>query len=47
MFLRFYLVMQERIYNKYYLKMNATDGITPDLLELFNEEAKKVPHRWN
>ena len=41
------LVMQERLDNGYYLKMKATDGIAPDLLEMFHEEMMKTPHRWN
>jgi hypothetical protein len=41
------LVMQERLDNKYYLKMKATDGIAPDLLAMLHEEMIKVPHRWN
>jgi hypothetical protein len=41
------LVMQERLDNKYYLKMKATDGIAPDLLAMLHEELMKVPNRWN
>jgi len=41
------LVMQERLYNKYYLKMKATDGIAPDLLAMLHEELMKVTNRWN
>jgi hypothetical protein len=41
------LVMQERLDNKYYLKMKATDGIAPDLLAMLHEELMKVPYRWN
>jgi len=41
------LVMQERLDNKYYLKMKAADGIAPDLLDVLHEELMKVPHRWN
>jgi hypothetical protein len=35
------LVMQERFDNNYYLKMKATDGIAPDLWELYWEEFNK------
>jgi len=35
------LVMQERLYNKYYLKMEADDEISPDLMELYREEFNK------
>jgi len=31
------VVMQERLDNDYYLKMNADDVIAPDLLELYLE----------
>jgi hypothetical protein len=41
------LVMQERLDNKYYLKMKATDVIAPDLLAMLHEEMMKVPYRWN
>ncbi|MCJ7728910.1 MAG: hypothetical protein MUO27_03400 [Sedimentisphaerales bacterium] len=41
------LVMQERLDNKYYLKMKATDGIAPDLLAMLHEELMKKPYRWN
>lgn len=41
------LVMQERLDNKYYLKMKATDGIAPDLLAMLHEELMKVPYCWN
>jgi hypothetical protein len=41
------LVMQERLDNKYYLKMKATDGIASDLLAMLHEELMKKPHRWN
>lgn len=34
------LVMQERLDNKYYLKMKATDGVAPDLMELYREGLK-------
>jgi hypothetical protein len=39
--------MQERLDNKYYLKMKATDRIAPDLLAMLNEELMKKPYRWN
>jgi hypothetical protein len=41
------LVMQERLDNKYYLKMKATDGIAPDLLAMLQEELMKKSYRWN
>ena len=41
------LVMQERLDNKYYLKMKASDGVAPDLLAMLHEELMKKPYRWN
>ena len=41
------LVMQERLDNKYYLRMKASDGIAPDLLAMLHEELMKMPYRWN
>jgi hypothetical protein len=41
------LVMQERLDNKYYLKMKATDGVAPDLLAMLHEELMKKTYRWN
>jgi hypothetical protein len=41
------LVMQERLDNKYYLKMKATDGVAPDLLAMLHEELMKRRHHWN
>jgi hypothetical protein len=41
------LVMQERLDNKYYLKMKAHDGIAPDLLAMLHEELMKKPYSWN
>ena len=41
------LVMQERLDNKYYLKMKTTDGIAPDLLAMLHEEVMKRRHCWN
>jgi hypothetical protein len=41
------LVMQERLDNKYYLKMKTTDGVAPDLLAMLHEELMKKPYRWN
>ena len=41
------LVMQERLDNKYYLEMKATDGVAPDLLAMLHEELMKKPYRWN
>jgi hypothetical protein len=36
------LVMQERLDNNYYLRMKATDGIAPDLLDLYCEAFIKM-----
>ena len=41
------LVMQERLDNKYYLKMKAANGVAPDLLAMLHEELMKKPYRWN
>lgn len=41
------LVTQERLDNEYYLKMEVTDDISPDLLAMLNEELMKRRHRWN
>jgi hypothetical protein len=35
------LVMQERLDNKYYLKIMAGSGIAPDLMDLYREELNK------
>jgi hypothetical protein len=35
------LVMQERLYNKYYLKLRVDSGISPDLMELYREDRDK------
>jgi len=35
------LVIQERLDNRYYLKMKATDGVAPDLMELHRDEFDK------
>ncbi|MGD1042840.1 MAG: hypothetical protein ABR913_07205 [Sedimentisphaerales bacterium] len=35
------LVTQERLDNEYYLKIKATDGMAPDLLDMQREELKK------
>ena len=36
------LVMQERMYNKYYLQITINDDIAPDLLEIRRQELKKI-----
>jgi hypothetical protein len=41
------LVMQERVDNKYYLKMKANYGVAPDLLAMLHEELMKKTYRWN
>jgi hypothetical protein len=35
------LVIQERLDNKYYLKITADDGIAPDLMDLYREKLNK------
>ena len=35
------LVMQERLYNEYYLEMSVDDGWAPDLLDMYREEFRK------
>jgi hypothetical protein len=35
------LVMQERLYNEYYLEMSMDDVIAPDLLGMYREEFNK------
>jgi len=41
------LVMQERLDNEYYLRMKATDVISPDFFAMLHEEMMKVSYRWN
>lgn len=36
------LVMQERIYNEYYLGISVSDGMAPDLLDMYREAFKKA-----
>ena len=38
------LVMQERLYNEYYLEISANDEIAPDLMELKREVSNKILH---
>jgi hypothetical protein len=35
------LVMQERLYNEYYLEISLDDVIAPDLLNMYREEFNK------
>ena len=41
------LVMQERIYNEYYLQMSVNDGWAPDLLAMYREEFNKAAFNEN
>lgn len=41
------LVMQERLYNEYYLEMSADDPIAPDLLDIYREEFNKAAFNEN
>ncbi|MFC1794475.1 hypothetical protein ACFL3Q_12905 [Planctomycetota bacterium] len=41
------LVMQERLYNEYYLKMSVDDGWAPDLLAMYREEFNKAVFNEN
>jgi hypothetical protein len=36
------LVLQERLYNNYYLQITMDDDIAPDLLEIRRQELKKI-----
>ncbi len=36
------LVMQERLYNEYYLEISVDDEIAPDLMELKREVSNKI-----
>jgi hypothetical protein len=38
------LVMQERLYNEYYLEISVDDEIAPDLMELKREVFNKILH---
>ena len=38
------LVMQERLYNEYYLEISVDDEIAPDLMELKSEVFNKILH---
>jgi len=38
------LVMQERLYNEYYLEISANDEIAPDLMELKREVFNNILH---
>ncbi len=35
------LVMQERLYNEYYLEISVNDRMSPDLLDMYREESNK------
>jgi hypothetical protein len=41
------LVMQERLYNEYYLEMSVNDGWAPDLLAMYREEFNKAVFNKN
>jgi len=41
------LVMQERIYNEYYLEMTADNVWAPDLLAMYREELNKAVFNEN
>jgi hypothetical protein len=41
------LVTQERIDNDYYLEMSVSDGMAPDLLEMYREEFNKAVFNKN
>ena len=41
------LVMQERIYNEYYVQMSVNDGCAPDLLVIYREEFSKAVFNKN
>ena len=36
------LVMQERLYNKYYLEITMNDDMAPDLLRIYKQELRKA-----
>ena len=41
------LVTQERLDNEYYLEMSVSDGMAPDLLDMFREAFKKAVFNKN
>jgi len=41
------LVMQERLYNEYYLEISASDRMAPDLLDMYREEFNKAVFNKN
>lgn len=41
------LVMQERLYNEYYLEISVSDGMAPDLLDMYREAFKKAAFNKN
>ena len=41
------LVTQERIDNEYYLEISVSDGMFPDLLEIYREEFNKAVFNEN
>ncbi len=41
------LVTQERIDNEYYLEISVSDGMVPDLLEIYREEFNKAVFNEN
>ena len=41
------LVMQERLYNEYYLKMSVNDGWAPDFLAMYREDFNKAVFNEN
>lgn len=41
------LVTQERLDNDYYLEMTVSDGMAPDLLDMYREELKKAVFNKN
>ncbi len=41
------LVMQERLYNEYYLEISVNDGMSPDLLDMYREEFNKAVFNKN
>lgn len=36
------LITQDRIDNEYYLEISVSDGMAPDLLDMFREELRKA-----
>ena len=41
------LVMQERLYNKYYLEISVDDRMAPDLLDMYREAFNKAVFNKN